>query len=90
MFFIFSIKSDKASKQLKGRSKFVEKQTTEIWKSIKKWFKSAELIYDGGGNIYALVGDVSESEFIDLQEFPLNSIYKIDRKALLQLYLNRN
>ena len=30
------------------------------------------------------------SEFISLQEFPLNSNYKTDKKALLELYMNRN
>jgi D-alanine--poly(phosphoribitol) ligase subunit 1 len=30
------------------------------------------------------------SEFVSLQEFPLNSNYKTDKKALLELYMNRN
>jgi D-alanine--poly(phosphoribitol) ligase subunit 1 len=30
------------------------------------------------------------SEFVSLQEFPLNSNYKTDKKALLALYMDRN
>jgi CRISPR-associated protein Csm1 len=75
--FIFSIKSDKASKQLKARSKFIAEQTTEVYNQIKKDFKS-ELIYNGGGNLYLLVESMSEEQFNSLEANVNQSLFKRD------------
>ena len=64
--FIFSIKSDKASKQLKARSQFVEKQTVKALEKINAQFSFKE-VYNGGGNFYGLIENISDAQFKTLE-----------------------
>ena len=54
--FIFDIKSEKASKQLKGRSFFVQVLSDIVVKLItdKYNLKQANILYSGGGNFFIL------------------------------------
>ena len=76
--FIFSIKSDKASKQLKGRSLFVEKQTDKALEKINAQYSFKE-VYNGGGNFYGLLENVNDIQFRTL-EADLNK--KLIKKGL--------
>jgi CRISPR-associated protein Csm1 len=64
--FIFSVKSDKASKQLKARSQFVEKRTEAAITQISKQYAFYE-IYNGGGNFYGLIDNLTEEQFTALE-----------------------
>lgn len=83
--FIFNVKSEKAAKNLKGRSYFIQILTDIVAKFIIDQFglKSANILYNGGGNFFILAPNFRKNDLDAIQRKISNAI--IDTGLYLSL-----
>nr|HQU77461.1 hypothetical protein [Chitinophagales bacterium] len=64
--FIFSIKSDGAARQLKGRSFAIQAMAIILQHELSS-ISGFELLYNAGGNLYFFVSDAEEAKLGEFQ-----------------------
>nr|HQU40761.1 hypothetical protein [Chitinophagales bacterium] len=64
--FIFSIKSDGAARQLKGRSFAIQAMAIILQHELSS-ISGFELLYNAGGNLYFFVSDFEEAKLREFQ-----------------------
>jgi CRISPR-associated protein Csm1 len=77
--FIFSVKSDKASKALKGRSRYIERLADRTMSEFSsKYGQNFKEIISGGGNFYCLIRGGTKEEFLEIDKLINESIVEKD------------